>query len=137
MSNIANLSDVAANAQANALAALCNAGVLRYYTGTQPTNANTAVTGSNVLIASVTLANPAFPSAAAGVLTANAIPTGTASVSGVCSFARLLESNGTTVVMDVVVGAPGSGAGLILSNTGIAAGRTIAVSSFVYNVAEQ
>lgn len=137
MSNLASLSDAAANAQANALAALCNGGTIRYYTGLQPITANTAVTGSNVLLASATLPNPAFPSAVGGVLTANAIPTVVAGVSGVCSFARIIESNGTTVVMDVTVGPPGSGAGLILSNPAINAGRTIAVSSFVYSIPEQ
>jgi hypothetical protein len=137
LSNRASLSDVASNAQANALAALCNGGTIQYYTGIQPITANTAVTGSNVLLASATLPNPAFASAVAGVLTANAIPTVAASVAGVCTFARIFGSNGTTVVMDVSVGSTGSGAGLILSNPAITAGRTISISSFVYSVPEQ
>lgn len=134
MSNRANLSDSTANAEANALAALCNGGTISYYTGTQPITANTAVTGANVLLGAARLANPAFPSAVAGVLTANAIPTASA-IAGVCSFARIIQSNGTTVVMDVAVGGPGSGAGLILSTTAV--NTSIAVSSFVYNVVEQ
>jgi hypothetical protein len=134
LSNKASLSDTAANAEANALAALCNAGTIRYYSGPQPITANTAVTGANALLGSATLPNPAFPSAAAGVLTANAIPTASA-IAGVCSFARIIESNGTTVVMDVAAGGPGSGAGLILSTTAVTS--SIAVSSFVYNVVEQ
>jgi hypothetical protein len=137
MSNRSSLSDTAANAEANALAALCNGGVIRYYTGIQPLTGNTAVTGANVLLASATLPNPAWASAIAGVLTANAIPTVAAGVAGVCSFARIIESDGTTVVMDVSAGMAGSGAGVIFSNTAIAAGKTIAVSSLVYNVLEQ
>jgi hypothetical protein len=137
VSNRSSLSDTAANAEANALAALCNGGTIKYYTGTQPITANTAVTGANVLLASATLPNPAFPSAVAGVLTANAIPTVAAGTSGECSFARILESNGTTVVMDVAVGETGSGAGIIFSNTAINSGQTIAFTSFTYNVVEQ
>ena len=137
MSNKSSLSDVAANAQANALAALCNSGTIRYYSGAQPITANTAVTGANTLIGSTALPNPAFASAVAGVLTANAIPTVAAGASGVCTFARIVESNGTTVVMDVPVGVPGSGASIIFSNTAINSGQTISFTSFVCNVVEQ
>ena len=133
MSNIANLSDTAANAEANALAPLMNAGTINIYSGTQPVNANTALSG-NTLLATLTFGNPAFGSAAASVITANAITSGTAGATGTATFARILESNGTTVVMDVTVGT--SGAGINLNTTSIVSGGLVSITSFTHTVTE-
>jgi hypothetical protein len=134
VSNICNLSDTAAEAEANALAPLMNAGFIEIYTGTQPVNANTALSG-NTLLATLTFSNPAFGAAAAGgIITANAITPGTAAATGTATFARIYKSDGTTVVMDIQVGT--SGAGLNLNTTSIVSGITVSCASLVYTVTE-
>jgi glutamate synthase domain-containing protein 3 len=133
MSNIANLSDATANAEANALAPLLNAGFIELYTGAQPANANTALSG-NTLLATMTFGNPAFGAAAAGVITANTIASGTAVATGTATFARLYKSDGTTVVMDVTVGT--SGAAINLNTTSIVTGGLVSITSFTHTVTE-
>ncbi len=134
MSNIAYLSDTSAEAQANALAALMNAGTINIYSGVQPANANTALSG-NVLLATLTFGNPAFGAAAAGgIITANAITSGTAVATGTATFARVLESNGTTVVMDVQVST--TGAYINLNTTSIVTGGLVSVTAWTHTVSE-
>lgn len=133
MSTIANLSDVAANAQANALAALMNGGSIEIFSGTKPATANTALSG-NTLLATLTFGNPAFGSASAGAITANAIGAATAANTGTATFARLYESNGTTVVMDVDVNT--SGAYINLNTVAIVQGANVSVTSFTHDVTE-
>lgn len=134
MSTIANLSDTAAEAEANALAPLLNSGFIEFYSGTQPANANTALSG-NTLLATLTFGNPAFGSAAAGgVITANAITSGNAVATGTATFARLYKSDGTTVIMDVTVST--SGAGINLNTTSLVSGGLVSVTSFTHTVTE-
>ena len=134
MSNIANLSDTAANAEATALAPLMNSGFIEIYTGTQPVNANTNLSG-NTLLATLTFGATAFGAPVAGVLTANAITPGIAGNTGTATFARIYESNGTTVVMDTQVGT--SGTGIVLPSTSVASGITVSISAFTHTVTEQ
>ena len=133
MANV-NLSDAAANAEANALAPLMNGGTINLYSGAQPVNANTALSG-NTLLVTFTFGSPAFGSAAAGVLTANAIAFGTAVATGTATFARILESGGA-VVMDTPAGIAGGGAGINLNTTTIVDGTVIPCNSFTYTVPE-
>lgn len=133
MSNIVNLSDNSANTEANALAALMNGGTIQFYSGTQPVNANTALSG-NTLLATCTFGNPAYGSAANGILTANAITQGTAVATGTATFARLFKSDGTTVVLDCTVGT--SGAGINLNTTSIVSGGLVQVTALTYTVTE-
>lgn len=133
MSNISNLSDAAANAEANALAPLLNGGFIEFYTGTQPANANTALSG-NTLLATLTFGNPAFGAAAGGVITANAIANGTAVATGTATFARLYKSDGSSVVMDVTVGT--SGAGINLNTTSLVTGGLVSVTAYSHSVTE-
>jgi hypothetical protein len=133
MSNIANLSDTAANAEANALAPLCDSGTINIYAGTQPANANTALSG-NTLLVTLTFSSTAFGSPSGGVLTANAITSGVAVGTGTATFARILESDGETVVMDVTVGI--SGAGINLATTAIVAGATVPITGLTFTVTE-
>lgn len=82
-------------------------GFLRIYSGTRPTDADTALSG-NILLAELTFGATAFPAASGGVLTANAITQDSAAdATGTASFARLFESNGTTVFCDLSVGTSG------------------------------
>ena len=60
-----------------------------------------------------------------GVITANAIGTANAVASGTVTFARIFQSDGTTVVMDVQVGI--SGAAINFNSIGIFAGWGAAV----------
>lgn len=133
MSTVANLSDATANAEANALAPLLNTGTIEIYSGTQPANANTALSG-NTLLVTLTFGNPAFGSAAAGVITANAITAGTAAATGTATFARLYKSDGTSTVMDVTVGT--SGAGINLNTTSIVSGGLVSITAFTHTVTE-
>src|SRR5947199_8880521 len=94
------MSDTAANAEADALAALANAGFLRIYDGTQPSNANTDVT-DQTLLAELRFSDPAWGSASAGVIAANAItPDDNAKARGMASWYRILMADGITALWD-------------------------------------
>jgi hypothetical protein len=130
---IPNLSDTAANTQASALAPLCNSGTINFYTGTQPANANTALSGNN-LLATLGFGSTAFGAPSGGTLTANPITSGIIIMSGMTTFARLLQSDGMTVVMDLQVGV--SGAGINLNTTNLVDGAPLAMTGFAFSVTE-
>lgn len=105
-----------------------NAGLLRLYSGTRPTNADTALSG-NTLLATLTLNATSAGAASAGVWTANAITSdSSADATGTASFARLLESDGTTAIADFSVGT--SGTEVVLNTTSIVSGAVVSCSSF-------
>jgi hypothetical protein len=124
-----NEGNAAVHAAGGSVEALFNSGTLNIYSGTQPATADTALSG-NTLLASLTFAATAFGTDTNGVATAAAIGSATAAATGTATFFRVLESNGTTAVMDGTVGT--SGADLNLSTTSIVAGGTVSVSSFIY-----
>jgi hypothetical protein len=128
-------SDTGAETGVNALAALCNGGTLNIYAGSQPTDANTAVSGQT-LLATLTFSSPAFAAATASgspgskvvTATANAIGSATSVGSGTASWFRVLTS-GSAAVLDGSAGT--SGCDLNLSSTAITGGgQTVSVSSF-------
>lgn len=120
-------SNAAANAAADAMAALCNGGYLRIYDGAQPANADTSV-GSQVLLAELTFANPAFTAAVAGVATANAIQSDlTANATGVASWFRVFKADGTSAVWDGSVGV--AAADLVVNSVNFQAGARIDVTA--------
>lgn len=135
------LADNAAEAMCNALAALANSGTLKIYTGSQPTDANTAV-GAQTLLGTLTFGATAFGSAASSgtggtnrksTATANTITGDTsADATGTAAWFRVLKSNGTTVVYDGSVGT--SAADLILATTAITAGVDIEITSLTISV---
>ncbi len=123
-------SNVAANAEADNVTTLLNGGLLRIYSGTQPTTADTAL-GAQVLLAQLTFNATAAPAAAAGVSTFNAITSDSAAdATGTAAFFRALKSDGTTVVYDGAVGT--TGAELNLNTVSIVANAIVAVTSFTY-----
>ena len=125
------VSNTVLTSEGNAAASLFNTGYLRLYSGTQPTNANTAL-AAQVLLCTLRFNATAFTNAN-GVLTANAITSDTnAAASGTASFFRAFQSDGTTVLMDGTVGT--SAANLILPTTTITAGQTVSCSSFVHTI---
>jgi hypothetical protein len=126
------LSNVAVNAQGDALAVLLNTGYLRIYSGTQPVTADTVLSG-NTLLAELRFGATAFPAAAGGLLTANAITSAaSAAATGTATFFRALKTDGTTVVMDGSVGT--ATANMILATTSIVAAQTVSCSSFTHDV---
>lgn len=128
------LSNATVNAQADTLSALLNNGYLRIYSGTQPANANTALSG-NTLLAELRFSATAAPAASNGVITFNAITSdSSADNTGTATFFRALKSDGTTVVFDGTVGT--SSANMIIATTSISAGQTVSCSSFTHSVLE-
>jgi hypothetical protein len=123
------------NEMGNAALDNLNTGYLRIYSGTRPANADTALSG-NTLLAELRLNATAFGSMSSGVATAGAITQDSAAdASGNPTFARLLESDGTTVFGDVSVGKTGGSEELLIntvdgsSNPYIAMGGPVSISS--------
>lgn len=104
-------------------------GYLRLYNGTRPANANTALAG-NTLLAELRFAATAAASNTGGVLTFDVITEdSSADASGVPTFARLLQSDGTTAVIDLSASASGGGGEVELSTASLVAGAEVPVSS--------
>jgi hypothetical protein len=141
MANNPFFADATVIAGLTAQIALLNSGKLEIFSGTQPTDANTAI-GAQVLLATLTLNATAFATPVASgtapskvvTATANAITSGTAAATGTATWFRAYKSDGTTVVMDGSVGA--SGADLNLNTVSIVTGATVAVTSFAITQAE-
>lgn len=94
------------------------------YSGTQPANANTAIT-TQVLLVSMPIAG-VFGTDTNGTLTLGAVTQTNASASGTASFFRIFKSD-NSVVMDGSVGL--SGADLILNSVDIAAGQSVDITA--------
>lgn len=123
------LADATVNAQAAALATLCNSGLIKVYDGAQPATADTAL-GAQTLGVTLTFGATAFPAANSGLLTANAITAGVAVAAITPTWARILKSDGVTVVMDVSAGA--SGANMTIG--AFTTGTTVSATSFTHDV---
>jgi len=132
MSATIRLADATRNATLDAIATRINAGAgagtMKVYTGTIPTNANTAI-GAQVLLGTLTFTDPCASAAASGVLTFSAITQdSSADASGTIAWARIADSDGTTI-MDVSAGT-GSGVVLQFNTLAVTAGGPIACSAF-------
>lgn len=131
-----SITTAARNAAADAVVDLIDvggAGSLRIYSGTMPTDANTALSG-NTLLAQLTFSATAFGSASAGVATAASITQdSSADATGTATFFRALAGNGTTVIFQGSVGT--SGCDLNLNSTAISSGAAVSVSSLTYTQA--
>ena len=126
------ISNTAANAAVAALAALANGGSIALYTGTQPANANTGLSG-NTLLAQLALSATAF-SVTGNVATANTITSATAAATGTATWFRVYKSDGVTVVFDGTVGT--SGCDLNMNSVAISSGATVAISSLTFTLNE-
>lgn len=133
MPNNLKLSNNVVNAQADALSDLADNGYLRIYDGTQPANADTAIT-TQVLLAELRFNATAAPAASNGVLTFNAITQDSnANNTGTASWFRALKSDGSTVLFDGTVGT--SGCDINLTGTvSIVAGAIVGVTSAGFTV---
>lgn len=134
--------DATVIADVAAITALLNSGTLSMYTGSQPTDANTAV-GAQTKLCTLTFGSTAFgtpvASGSAGskivTATANSITSDTnAANTGTAAWFRAFASNGTTVVFDGSVGT--SGADINLNTTSIVAAATVALTSFTITQTE-
>lgn len=128
---VVKLAAAARNAAADAVVDLVDAGAgagtVKIYTGAQPATGDTAESGT--LLATITLADPAFGSAASGVASAtdpapvNAVATGTA------GWFRLEDSTGANV-FDGDCTATGGGGTMTLSTTSLVSGSPVDITSF-------
>lgn len=127
-----NLATNTASVGLAAMAALANGGTLKLYSGTIPATPQTAI-GAQTLLATFTLNTPAF-----GTPTYNS-PNETTDASfvsnsvtpvanGTVAWARLLKSDGTTVVGDFSVGT--SGTDVVIGNTSLVTTINVSVTSF-------
>lgn len=140
MANNAQFADATIIADVSAITALLNSGFLDLYTGAQPTDANSAVTGT--LLASLGLSATAFgaPTAAGSAgsrivtATANSIGSATAGATGTAGYFVLYKSDHSTVVAMGSIST--SGADLNLSTTSITSGGSVSVTSFTITSAE-
>lgn len=115
-----------------AIDAGAGAGTIKIYTGTQPADANTALSG-NTLLATLTFTDPCAGAASGGVLTFSTITQdASADATGTATFARIQDSDGN-VVFDCDVNT--SAATLIINTTSIVTGGPVSITSFTLTIA--
>jgi hypothetical protein len=103
-----------------------NAALLRIYDGSRPATGGSATT----LLAELTCGTPFAAAAVNGVLTLGAITQdSSANATGTATWFRIVQSDGTTFVLDGNVGT--SGSDLNLTTTSIVSGQPVSVTSFV------
>jgi hypothetical protein len=142
MTNNPQFADAVVIDMLEALDVLLNSGgKFEIFSGSQPADANTAIT-SQVLLATCTFSSTAFgtpvASGSAGsrtvIATANALTSGIAVATGTAAWYRAYEADGATVVMDGTVGV--SGCDLNIGTTSIVAGATVAINTLTLSEAE-
>ena len=127
------LSNYAAQLEGTALnVASCFGGAtLTVYNGTQPANANTALSGQTAL-AIFTLPAAGSNTVANNTVTFGTIGSVSAVASGTATWFRV--TNGANVIFDGAVGT--SGSDLNINSVVIASGATVSISSFIYTINE-
>lgn len=134
MAHNLKLTNLMANAEADAFARLLDNGYARIYDGTQPATADTAVSTQNIL-AELRFANPSAPAASAGVITFSALsPDTSANNTGTATWFRCFKADGTTAVMDGNVGLVGSTSDLELDAVAISANADVLIDSWTHTV---
>ena len=114
------------NAQQNGLITYAGSNALiNIYAGSQPANANTAISGQTLLV-TLTVTGT-FGTDSNATITLSSVANGTAVATNTATFFRITKSDGTTVVMDGSVGI--SDADLVLNNTSIATGQVVSISA--------
>ncbi len=125
-------SDTMVNAEANAVGDALNNGYIRIYDGSQPANADTAIT-TQTLLAELRFGADAFGAASAGTITANAITSdSSANATGTAAWARILASDGSTVWFDGTVGTGTHN--VVIGTTAIVSGAVVSCSSLTFSV---
>lgn len=127
-------SNYTVNGEADFVGVAADNGYIRIYSGAQPADADTALSGQT-LLAELRFGADAFPAAVAGVLTANAVTSdSSADATGTAAWARILKSDGTTVLFDGTVGV--SAANVIINSVAISAGALVSCSSVTFTVSK-
>ena len=125
-------SAVLKNAQLNAISTTVGtSALLNIYSGTQPTNPDTAIT-SQVLLATLACSATFAPSVSGGVLTVNAVSNGTGTAgagAGTTATWFRVTTSGGTAHMDGSVGTSGCDLNLT-GSASIATGQTVSVTSW-------
>jgi uncharacterized protein with beta-barrel porin domain len=104
------------------------AGTIVLYSGSIPTNANTALAGNTVL-ATLTCADPSAAAAASKTLTLNAITQdSSADATGDATFFRVMDSD-ANVVLQGSVSAVGGGGDLQMNTVSVVAGGPVQITS--------
>ena len=129
MTNL-RLATATRNALADAFDDAVNAGsgaaTIKLYSGTQPADANTGLSG-NTLLATFTLDDPAFGASSSGVITLAGVPrTTTGAAAGTATWARC-ETSTPGTVFDCDVGT--ASATLILNTTTISVGVDVSITA--------
>ena len=120
----------AADAVVDRLDAGSGAGTIEIRTGSQPTNADDADTGT--LLATLTFSDPAFGAASNGVATASIITSdSSADATGTAGYFVVKDSTGTKVFTGTIT-ATGGGGDMTLVTTSITAGQPVQLTSFTY-----
>ncbi|MFE0101175.1 hypothetical protein [Streptomyces sp. NPDC059009] len=102
-------------------------GTIKIYSGTQPANANSSITGT--LLATFTLDLPAFSSATAGVATLSAVPISTTgAAAGTATHFRAATSAGGTA-FDGSVTVTGGGGQLELNTVTVSVGVSLQITA--------
>lgn len=126
MASNLNYSNGTRNAQQQGLITYAGSGCLiNLYNGTQPANANTAISTQTLLV-TLTVSG-SFGTDSNGTLTLGSVSNGTAVASGNADFFRIFKSDGTTVVMDGSVGT--SGADMNLNTTTVNSGQVVSITA--------
>lgn len=127
-------SNLCVNGEADFIGVALDSGFIRIYDGAQPATADTAL-GAQVLLAELAFGADAFPAAVAGVLTANAITSdASANATGTAAWARILKTDGTSVIMDGTVAT--SAANVVINSTSIVVGAVVSCSSFTVTISK-
>jgi len=114
------------SAQQNGLITYAGSGALiNIYAGSQPANANTAISGQTLLVTLTVTGS--FGTDSNGTITLSSVANGTAVATNTATFFRITKSDTTTVVMDGSVAT--SDADLVLNNTSIATGQVVSISA--------
>ena len=128
------ITNAAARAAVAAVAALLNGGQIRIYTGSQPVEADAAVTGT--LLATCTLAATAFGAATdanpGGRVTANPIA---GDASGTAGWFRAVNSSGVAVI-DGNITATGGGGDMTLASVALIQNGTFDITSWTITMPE-
>jgi hypothetical protein len=130
MAKDTQISTAAQNAAVDAITALLGgSGKLRFYDGTKPATANTALSGNN-LLAEVALSASPFGAASAGAAALAGTPLDdiSADATGTCTFASFVTGAGVRV-WDVTVGV-GATFNIQVATTSFVAGAIIRVTGY-------
>jgi hypothetical protein len=120
--------NAAVAAVANLVDADVGAGTIQIRTGAQPATGNDAASGT--LLATVTLADPAWSGPVVGVMTLDTTPvlSTTGVAAGTAGWFRMLDNSGDSILDGSVTGT-GGGGDLELNTTTISIGLTVDITA--------